>query len=217
MHSEFSPDSVTKIEDIVARAKSLDLGKVIITDHNTTKGAMILKKRYPDFVVVGEEILTTRGEVLAFYVKEEIPRGLTPLETVKRLKDQGAVISLSHPYSYSRAGWYEDEMHELFPYLDAIEVANGRNTRAANEKAANFAAQNGLAGTAGSDAHGLMELGRMTLTLDAFNTADELRTALKSAQVNGKPSSQWVRLTSRTAVVRKRLGFYKESDGIVDP
>lgn len=217
MHSEFSPDSVTKIEDIVARAKSLDLGKVIITDHNTTKGAIILKKRYPDFVVVGEEILTTRGEVLAFYVKEEIPRGLTPLETVKRLKDQGAVISLSHPYSFSRAGWYEDEMRELFPYLDAIEIANGRNTQDANEKAANFAARNGLAGTAGSDAHGLMELGRMTLTLDAFNTADELRSALKSAQVNGKPSSQWVRLTSRTAVVRKRLGFYKESDGIINP
>lgn len=217
VHSEFSPDSVTKIEDIVSRAKSLNLGKLIITDHNTTKGAMILKKRYPEFVIVGEEIMTTRGEVLAFFLQKEIPRGLTPLETVKRLKDQCAFISLSHPYSYSRAGWYEDEMLELLPYLDAIEIANGRNTRAANEKAANFAKLHGLAGTAGSDAHGLMELGRITLTLDSFDTADELRAALKSAQVIGEPSSQWVKLTSRTAAVRKRLGFYKESDGIVDP
>lgn len=212
VHSEYSSDSVTKIEDLAERARILGLGKLVVTDHNTIKGALILKKRYPEFVIVGEEILTTRGEVLAFFVEEEIPRGLTPLETFRRLRDQGAFISLAHPYSYRRHGWLEEEMIEYGEFLDAIEIANARNTVSDNEKAAAFAAAHGIPGTAGSDAHGLDELGRMTLRLAPFNSADELRRAVRAAEVVGSTSSRLVRITSRAAVLQKKLGFYHESD-----
>lgn len=205
VHSIASKDSLSKVERLVARAEELGLGRLILTDHNTTAGAVELQNRYPDFVIAGEEILTTKGEILAVFVKEELPKGIEPLEAFKRLRDQGAFISLSHPYAYMRHGWTEAEMEEYLPWLDAIEIANARNLPEMNRSAARFAANHGLCGTAGSDAHGVPELGAMGLELPDFRTADELRTAVRSAKVFGKESLPLVRLYSRSAVLLKAL------------
>lgn len=205
VHSIASKDSLSKGEDLVARAKKLGLGKLILTDHNTISGALELQKAYPDFVIVGEEILTTSSEILAIFVKEELPKGIKPVEAFKRLKDQGAFISLSHPYAATRHGWTEAEMEEYLPYLDAIEIANARNMPEMNQSAVKFAKAHGLCGTAGSDAHGVPELGAMGLQLPDFHNADELRTAIKSAEVFGRESPLWVRYYSRSAVLLKAL------------
>ena len=205
VHSIASKDSLSKGEKLLARAKELGLGKLILTDHNTTAGAVELQKEYPDFVIVGEEILTIKGEILAVFVKEELPKGIEPLEAFRRLRDQGAFISLSHPYAYMRHGWTEDEMEEYLPWLDAIEIANARNLPEMNRSAARFAADHGLCGTAGSDAHGVPELGAMGLELPDFRTADELREAVRSAKVFGKESPLGVRFYSRGAALLKTL------------
>ena len=205
VHSIASKDSLTKGEDLYQRSKQLGLGKLIITDHNTIAEAVRLQKAHPDDVIVGEEILTTRGEILAIFVSEEIPKGIEPLEAFKRLRDQGAFISLSHPYALKRHGWTEEEMEEYLPWLDAIETANARNLKEMNRSAADFAAAHHLHGTAGSDAHGLRELGRMGLSLPDFHTADELREAIASAEIFGKESPLWYRYYSRKAVFLKAL------------
>lgn len=205
VHSIASKDSLSKGEKLVARARELGLGKLILTDHNTIGGALELQERYPDFVIVGEEILTTKGEILAVFVKEELPKGIEPLEAFKRLKDQGAFISLSHPYAHMRHGWTEAEMEEYLPWLDAIEIANARNLPEMNRSAAHFAADHGLYGTAGSDAHGVPELGAMGLELPDFQNAEELREAVRFAKVFGKESSPFVRFYSRSAVLLKAL------------
>lgn len=205
VHTIASKDSLSKGEKLLARAKELGLGKLILTDHNTTAGAAELQKRYPDFVIVGEEILTTKGEILAVFVKEELPKGIEPLEAFRRLRDQGAFVSLSHPYAYMRHGWTEDEMEEYLPWLDAIEIANARNLPEMNRSAARFAADHGLCGMAGSDAHGVPELGAMGLELPDFRTAAELREAVRSAKVFGKESPLGVRFYSRGAALLKTL------------
>ena len=205
VHSIGSPDSLSKGEALYRKAKKLGLGKLVITDHNSTKTVFELQKMYPDYVIAGEEILTTKGEILAIFVKEELPKGIAPLEAFKRLKDQNAFISLSHPYAYMRHGWTEAEMEEFLPYLDAIETANARNLPEMNLSAAKFASEHGLYGTAGSDAHGLRELGAMGLSLPDFNSADELREAVRSAEGFGKESPLTVRLYSRKAVFLKMI------------
>ena len=53
--------------------------------------------------------MTTKGEILAAFVTEEIPRGLSPQETIKRLRDQGAFISVSHPFDSWRNGAWKLE------------------------------------------------------------------------------------------------------------
>ena len=205
VHGIASKDSISRGEDLIAQAKRLGLGKLILTDHNTISGAVELQRSYPDFVIVGEEILTTAGEILAIFVKEEIPRGLEPVEALKRLRDQNAFISLSHPYAHMRHGWTEEEMERMLPYLDAIEVANARNLPEMNRAAIQFAENHGLCGTAGSDAHGVKELGAMGLSLPDFHNADELRKSIRSAKVFGKESPMWVRFYSRGAVLLKMI------------
>lgn len=205
VHSIGSKDSLSRGEKLYNRARELGLGKLIITDHNTISEAVRMQKLYPDFVIVGEEILTTRGEILAVFVKEEVPKGLEPAEAFKRLRDQDAFISLSHPYAPLRHGWTEAEMEEYLPWLDAIETANGRNLHDMNVSALRFASRHGLCGTAGSDAHGIRELGAMALSLPDFSSAAELRTAIRSAEIVGSESSQWVRFYSRKAVLLKAI------------
>lgn len=205
VHSIGSWDSLSRGEDLYRRAKEIGLGKLIFTDHNTIEEGLRMQKMFPDFVIVGEEILTTKAEILAIFVKEEIPKDIEPLEAFKRLRDQGAFISLSHPYAPMRFRWTEAEMEEYMPYLDAIEIANARCIPGMNQSAAKFAAEHGLCGTAGSDAHGVPELGAMGLELPDFHTADELRESIKSAKVFGKESPLWVRVYSRGAVLRKGL------------
>ena len=206
VHSIASPDSLSKGEKLYARAKELGLGKLIITDHNTISCALKLQKQYPDYVIVGEEILTTAGEILALFVKEELPKGISPQDAFRMLKDQGAFISLSHPYAMSRHGWTPEQMEEYLPFLDAIETHNARNSHRTNNLAAAFAGSHGLYGTAGSDGHGISELGAMGLELPDFSNAQELRIAIREATVFGKESPFWVHSYSRFAVLCKAFG-----------
>ena len=211
VHSIGSPDSLSKGENLYEQAKKIGLGKLIITDHNDIQVASALQKAHPDFVIVGEEILTTQGEILAIFVKEAVPKGLEPIEAFKRLKDQNAFISMSHPYAPMRHGWAESELESYLPYIDAIEICNGRNFQDMNKSAIEFARSHCINGTAGSDAHAVRELGAMGLCLPDFNNADELREAVKSAEVFGKESSQAMRFYSRQAVflkaVNRKLGL----------
>jgi len=181
--------------------------RIAITDHNTITGALEAAALDPERVIVGEEIQTTRGEILAYYLQEEVPPGLAPEETIARLRHQGAVISVSHPFDGLRAGaWGEADLQEIVPLVDAVEVFNARVwSDRANREAAAFALQAGVPGTAGSDAHAYLEIGRAGLRLPRFDDADGLRMALREAEVVGRRSTYLVHLLSRSASIVQRL------------
>ena len=109
----------------VCQARGID--RVAITDHNTIEGALEARRLAPQRVIVGEEIMTDRGELLGYFLHERIPPGLSAQETIQRLRDQGAVISVSHPFDSVRAGsWSESDLRQILPLVDAIEVFNAR-------------------------------------------------------------------------------------------
>lgn len=180
--------------------------RIAITDHNAVAGAFEAAALDPVRVVVGEEIQTTEGEILAYYVREEVPPGLSPEETMERLRRQGAVISVSHPFDGVRPGaWREEDLSRILHLLDAIEVFNARVwSGRANRRAAAFARRARLPGTAGSDAHAYLEVGRAGLRLPAFDDAEGLRGALWEAEVVGRRSTYLVHLLSRYAAIRRR-------------
>lgn len=190
-----------------ARRKGLD--RVVVTDHNTIAGALAAHALDPELVIVGEEIMTTRGEVLAAFVREQVPRGLSPQETIRRLRDQGAFVSVSHPFDAWRNGaWREEDLLEIAPLVDAVEVFNARCFSAEdNRRAADFARSQGLAGTAGSDAHAAFELGRAVLVLPPFSGPDGLREAVRQGEVRAQLSPFWVHFASSYARWRKRMGY----------
>ena len=88
-HTVYSHDSSNRIQQLVAAAHESGIARLAITDHNTIQGALLAKELDPELVIVGEEILTEQGELLAYYVKEEIPKGLSATETITRLKGSG--------------------------------------------------------------------------------------------------------------------------------
>src|SRR5215211_6814434 len=150
-HSIFSKDSLTHPAELVKTCRRKGIDRVVITDHNTIAGARVAQAIDPELVIVGEEIMTRRGEILAAFVTEEIPKGLSPQETLRRLKDQGAFISVSHPFDQWRSGhWQEEHLLEILPDVDAIEVYNSRCMLPSfNRKARQFAEWHHLAGTVG--------------------------------------------------------------------
>jgi len=180
---------------------------VVVTDHNTIAGARAAQALDPERVIVGEEIMTTRGEILASFVSDEIPAGLTPQETIQRLKDQGAFISVSHPFDTLRkGGWKEADLLEILPEVDAIEVYNSRcmNPRF-NREARQFAEKHNIAGTVGSDAHVTFELGKSLMSLEMFEGAEGMRNIIRSGTPKVRWSPPWIHLTSRYATIYKKV------------
>ena len=209
-HTCASPDSALKPANLIAAARRQGLDRVCITDHNTIDGALAAQKLAPDFVIVGEEIKIDRGcEILAFFVREWVPPGLTALETIDRLQRQGALISISHPFDRHRnQPWAEAWLEEILDQIDAVEGLNARAVHAEdNQKAIDFAAVHNLPLTAGSDAHTAMEVGTAWLELPPFTTADEFRAGLPQSVMRGHRSPGWVHFFSTINKWRGRLGI----------
>jgi len=206
-HTIFSKDSLTSPQKLVETCRRKGIDRVVVTDHNTIAGAQTAQKLDPELVIVGEEILTTKGVILAAYVAEEIPPYLSPQETIKRLKDQGAFISVSHPFDKMRnGGWREDDLLEILPDVDAIEVYNSRCMNPKfNWDAKAFAEKHNIPGTVGSDAHAAFELGKSLLLLDQFEGPYEMRNVIRKGIPKVKWSPPWVHLSSRYATIYKKL------------
>ena len=206
-HTIYSKDSLTSPQTLVDVCCRNGIDRVVVTDHNTIAGARAAQSLDPERVIVGEEIMTTRGEILAAYVTEEIPPMLSPLETIQRLRDQNAFISVSHPFDKWRGGgWKEEDLLEIIPLVDAIEIYNSRcMSPTFNRRAREFARKHNLAGTVGSDAHAAFELGRSLNLLEPFQGPDEMRKVIRRAEYLTRWSPPWVHLTSRYAVIRKKI------------
>ena len=207
-HTVFSKDSLTQPQKLVETCKRKGIDRVVVTDHNSIEGALRCKEIDPERVIVGEEIMTTQGELLVAYIREEIPAGLPPMEVITQLREQGAFISVSHPFDTHRSGhWEENDLLKILPHVDAIETFNSRCMLPRfNFRAQDFAIEHGVLGTFGSDAHAAFELGRGNLLLHPFDDGASLKDALMKAVVPkiilGTP---FVHLTSRWAVWWKKL------------
>jgi predicted metal-dependent phosphoesterase TrpH len=206
-HTFISKDSLTTPESLVATIGRKHLDRLVVTDHNSITGALAARDLAPERIIVGEEILTTGGEILAAFVNTEVPRGLSPQETILRLREQGAFISVAHPFdSWRNGAWKLEDLLEISPLVDAIEVFNARCTAAQdNQRAAEFARQHHLPGTAGSDAHAAFEVGHARLLLPDFDSPEALREVIREGRVEGGLSPFWVHAASWYARWRKMV------------
>jgi predicted metal-dependent phosphoesterase TrpH len=207
-HSRYSPDSLTALETIVVACLKQGIDRIAITEHNTIAGALELQHLAPELVIVGEEIKSAEGDILGWFVNEEIPKGLSVEETIARLKDQGAVIAIPHPLDSLRGGSALglEAALRIIDQVDAIEVLNARCMRASdNEQARQIAREYGKLMSAGSDAHTAGEIGTATMLMPPFNDANSFRESLALAVIDGDRSSQIVRLYSTYAKLHKRL------------
>lgn len=206
-HTIYSPDSLTTPQKLIEACHRKGIDRVVVTDHNTIEGALRAKEIDPELVIVGEEILTTEGELLAAFVKEEVPKGLTPQVALDRLQEQDAFISVSHPFDLIRSGhWSKKALLEILHRVDAIEIFNARCFWPGfNWQAQKLAKEYQICGTQGSDAHGIIELGRGSLILPPFDDAASLRKSMQNA------ISAPLRLSSFLVVFISRYAYFVKS------
>ena len=207
-HTIYSKDCLTPVAAHLARARALGLDKIAITEHNRLDGALAAKKLDPNLVIVGEEIMTTHGEIIAYFVQEVVPRGLSPQATIQRLREQGAVISIPHPLDALRSSAMRlANVLSIIADVDALEVLNGRCVYPQdNDAAVELARQHNKLITAGSDAHTTFEIGHCYLSMPPFeDSAASFLAALAQAQAQGQVSPFWPHLASTYAKWRKRL------------
>ena len=214
-HTSYSRDCLLSPRDLLASCTRAGIDRVVITDHNGIEGALVAHELEPERVIVGEEIMTTQGELLAAFVHTRVAPHLSPQETIARLRDQGAFISVAHPFDRWRKGsWAERDLTTIVPLVDAIEVYNSRCMRAAdNRSALEFSRRLNLPATVGSDAHTAWELGRSVLLLPPFESADGLRAVIREARQQTRSSPPWIHLASRYARWRKKIAVGLDTAG----
>src|SRR5689334_19159469 len=156
LHTVASGDANLTLERLAVRAKENSLDVVCVTDHNETTAAVAAAERDLGVrVVVGEEIRTPDGDVIGLFLTERIPYVLPLAEVAQRIRAQGGLVYVPHPFDPGRSslgaamkGLCEAGM------ADVIEVFNAKIADPAlNERAASAAAGAGLPGGVGSDAH----------------------------------------------------------------
>ncbi len=199
-HCDASPDSNTSVEEQANAIRAARVDAVCATDHNTIDGALRLREIAQGFrVILGEEIRSSDGEIIGLFLDRVVPPDLSAEETISRIKAQGGIVVVPHPFSPSRPNPIRrGVLDRLWPQIDALEVINGREEFPAdNKKAASYARERGIPGTAGSDAHRATEIGRAYVEIDDFTSAQELLQALRSGVVRRRPTGPVGRLLGR--------------------
>ncbi len=208
MHSSFSPDSDVRPEKMAEKCEAAGLDLIAVTDHNTIDGALAVRDVSNIPVIVGEEVTSAQGEIIGLFLEETVPRGLQAMETAKRIKAQGGLVCIPHPFDrFRRNVISRDALDELVPYIDVVEAFNSRNNLAGDDRRAQaFAAEHRLLVSGVTDAHTAIELGRTYMELPDFDlTADSLREALGKGTVIGRRMTPLIHAVTTLTKVKKRL------------
>lgn len=189
-HSEASPDGSLTAKSYRQMLESGRLDYIAITDHNTAEFALQLKadwqREAPQLaqrIIVGEEIRTTKGEIIGLYLKASIPKLLSPAETVEAIRRQGGLVCIPHPFENVRRGMSSQALETIAGTIDMIEVHNGRAVFQNKSKHAYaWAAVHGVRGVASSDSHARSGWGRTYTRIAAAPTRDNLLELLEDAE-----------------------------------
>jgi predicted metal-dependent phosphoesterase TrpH len=190
LHTVASGDAVTTLDQLAERLAQQKIDVVCITDHNVTAEAMAAAagRLGGARVIVGEEIRTQAGEVTGLFLTERVPYVLPAAEAVGRIRDQGGLVYLPHPFDPARGslGAAADQLC-ADGMADIVEVFNSKIAdQSLNAMAAELAARWGLPGGAGSDAHDPPGVGAAYLEMPDFDGPAEFLTSLRSARVVGE-------------------------------
>ena len=215
MHTYYSKDCNTPPAALVRRAVKVGLTCIAVTDHNAIQGALEVQQLAPPElkVIIAEEIKTPFGEITGFFLKERVPRDLSPEETCKRIKAQGGLVSIPHPFDRVRRSVLKMEMLEsILDYIDIVEVFNARTTLMRDSNSAlEFAKKHNFLTGAGSDAHTAWELGHVHIEMPQFQTVEEFKDSLRHAKIQGRRSTPFIHMFSTLTKWRKKY-IYAPAD-----
>src|SRR4051794_36889082 len=179
MHTHHSRDCTIPTAEVIRLCRRRGMDGIAVTDHNSLAGGLeALRIAPPGFTIIpGEEVKSSEGEIIGLFLSEEIPGGLSPEETASRIRAQGGIVLVPHPFDPIRTSPLKTPALERLVaagMVDAIEILNARMAlKSHNLRGAEFAARAGLPGTAGSDGHSRPEYAHAWIEIAPFTTRDE--------------------------------------------
>ena len=194
IHSEYSPDSSSKIDDILDVAKQKNIDIIAISDHNTVNGTgeVRAKTKNTDILAIPSiEISSSLGHILGFGCEETVPQGLEPPDTIDRIHDLGGLAIIPHPYCFYRHGLLcKSDYNDL--KIDAIETKNARFIVGyCNHKAKNLSKKENIPSLGASDAHYWKFVGDCYSLIDCEKDIDSVLKSIKKGktEAHGKGTS----------------------------
>ena len=162
-HTSASFDCLASPESVVKAAAKRGLTHLAITDHDRIDGALRARDLAPEglTVIVGEEVKTADGDLIALFLESAVPPGRSARETIEAVREQGGLVGIPHPFDRFRGSMLNDPTLEAIGrQVDWVEAHNARIVGGSgNARAAEFARELGLPGVAASDAHSALEVG----------------------------------------------------------
>ena len=201
IHSMYSYDGTASISAILKYvADFTDLNVIAITDHDSMEGipeALDLAPYYNIEVIPGCEVSSKDGHVLCLFIERPIPPGLTLLETVLMVGNQGGICIAAHPMAKGVNSLRFETIRQVLKHpvaskiLVGVEAFNGglvytRGNLSVQQESNSLP----LAQLGNSDAHILQMIGQGASYYHGYTSAD-----LKNAIIN------------RTTIPRKGNGL----------
>ncbi len=185
VHTNYSKDGESSIEEILRRAEEAGLDAIAITDHDAVDGAkMALQIPSRVLVIPGIEVSTKQGHLIVLGVTEIIPAGLDVIDTINIARRMGALLILPHPYHIWRHGVARRKKSGMAA-VDAVESFNSRYiVGSANSKAARIAKRLGKPCVGGSDAHNAKFVGFGRTYVDAEKNVPAILDAIRAGKVS---------------------------------
>jgi len=191
MHSTYS-DGLATIEQILHRVQHhTNLDVIALTDHDVIEGALRArdlwaKGNYRFDFIVGEEVSTKEGHMLALFIQKRIQPDLSIEKSIELVHEQGGLAIVAHPLNpLFRHSCQREVLDRIFAskdvWLDGIETWNasfcgiGANRIAMRTNRDIY----GWAEVGNSDAHTLSAIGRGCTWFEG-KTAQEIRASIEA-------------------------------------
>ncbi len=185
IHTSYSYDSTASPKKMVDAALRKGINCMAITDHNEVKGSLEAAEyaqEKPILIIPGIEIKSREGDILGLNIKRIIPGGLSAKETIEKIKEEGGLAIIPHPF-----GWicsFKGDLINLLKKIDGIEALNASIFGPGNKKALNLSEKYNLPFTAGSDAHEPNMVGKFYLEIPGDNLSiEEILNQIKNKNV----------------------------------
>ncbi len=209
-HTSASFDCLAKPESVVRAAVTRGITHLAITDHDTIDGALLARDAAPEglTVIVGEEVKTADGDLIALFLEHAVAPGQPAAETIAEVRAQGGLVGIPHPFDKYRGSMLNDPRLEAVGGLvDWVEAHNARVVGGTgNEQAAAFARELGLPGVSVSDAHSTLEVGVAYTMLEGDpSTPEGLLAALATLELVRGRATYFVRLWTPVAKGIQRI------------
>ena len=189
-----SPCSVLDPLDLIKSAVQAGLDGICLTEHQALwekREVEALASAGGIKIFRGNEFTTNQGDVLVFGYYEDIKELLMIQDLRDAVLRAGGFMVAAHPFrGFKTFGIGQLQMtleqackRKIFRYVDAVEIGNGKLSQPENEMSQNVAAQLGLLGTVGSDAHRADEIGKWVMDFERdFASEEDLVQELKAGR-----------------------------------